>query len=79
MRSSYNGEQLAYIGALATGAPLVFGDRPKDITYRWVMAGMDGRGCRQCHVESGWITGGRRLLSAMWDSVSGTAIEVIGT
>ncbi|GIL90740.1 hypothetical protein Vretimale_19829 [Volvox reticuliferus] len=34
VRSSYNGEQLAYIGAFATGAPLVFGDRPKDITYR---------------------------------------------
>ncbi|KXZ52377.1 hypothetical protein GPECTOR_9g421 [Gonium pectorale] len=34
VRRSYNGEQLAYIGAFATGAPLVFGDRPKDITYR---------------------------------------------
>ncbi|GLC70389.1 hypothetical protein PLESTF_000967700 [Pleodorina starrii] len=34
VRSSYNGEQLAYIGAFTTGAPLVFGDRPKDITYR---------------------------------------------
>lgn len=34
VRSNYNGEQMAYIGALATGAPLVFGDRPKDITYR---------------------------------------------
>ncbi|GLI71608.1 hypothetical protein VaNZ11_016873 [Volvox africanus] len=34
VRSGYNGEQLAYIGAFTTGAPLVFGDRPKDITYR---------------------------------------------
>ncbi|MEW5300245.1 MAG: hypothetical protein WDW36_003187 [Sanguina aurantia] len=31
---NYNGEQLTYVGALTTGAHLVFGDRPKDITYR---------------------------------------------
>lgn len=31
---NFNGEQLAYIAALATGAHLVFGDRPKHITYR---------------------------------------------
>ena len=30
----FRGEQLAYVAALATGAQLVFGDRPKDITYR---------------------------------------------
>lgn len=30
----HNGEQLAYISALAAGTHLVFGDRPKDITYR---------------------------------------------
>ncbi|GFR46002.1 hypothetical protein Agub_g7480, partial [Astrephomene gubernaculifera] len=30
---AYNGEQLAYLGALATGAPLVFADRPKHLTY----------------------------------------------
>ncbi len=30
----YRGEQLAYITAFATGAKLVFGDRPKDITFR---------------------------------------------
>lgn len=34
VRSAYNGEQLAYIGAFAAGVPLVYGDRPKDITYR---------------------------------------------
>ncbi|EFJ39743.1 hypothetical protein VOLCADRAFT_121785, partial [Volvox carteri f. nagariensis] len=34
VRCSYNGEQLAYIAAFATGAPLVFGDRPKGVTYR---------------------------------------------
>jgi hypothetical protein len=28
-----NGEQLAYVAALATGAKLAFGDRPKEITY----------------------------------------------
>lgn len=31
---AYRGEQLVYIAALTAGAPLVFGDRPKDITYR---------------------------------------------
>jgi len=30
----YRGEQLVYIAALATRSLLVFGDRPKDITYR---------------------------------------------
>lgn len=34
----FRGEQLVYIAALATNALLVFGDRPKDITYRWVHA-----------------------------------------
>ena len=29
-----NGEQLAYVAALAVGAKLAFGDRPKEITYR---------------------------------------------
>lgn len=32
--SNFNGEQLAYIAAFATGAQLLFGDRPKHITYR---------------------------------------------
>jgi hypothetical protein len=32
---NFNGEQLAYVAALATGAKLAFGDRPKEITYRW--------------------------------------------
>lgn len=32
--ANLNGEQLAYIAAFATGAQLLFGDRPKDITYR---------------------------------------------
>lgn len=27
------GEQLAYVAALAVGAPLLFGDRPKQETY----------------------------------------------
>ena len=27
------GEQLAYVAALAVGAPLLFGDRPKQHTY----------------------------------------------
>ena len=27
------GEQLAYVAALAVGAPLLFGDRPKRETY----------------------------------------------
>ncbi len=31
---AFRGEQLVYVAALACGAPLVFGDRPKDITYR---------------------------------------------
>ena len=30
----FKGEQLAYIAAFTTTAKLVFGDRPKDITYR---------------------------------------------
>lgn len=34
--SQFNGEQLAYIAALATGAQLLCGDRPKEITYRCV-------------------------------------------
>ena len=34
MKSHYRGEQLAYVAAFATGAKLVFGDRPKEITYR---------------------------------------------
>jgi hypothetical protein len=33
--ASFNGEQLAYIAALACGSQLLFGDRPKHITYRW--------------------------------------------
>ena len=32
--ANFNGEQLAYVAALATGAQLAFGDRPKDVTYR---------------------------------------------
>jgi hypothetical protein len=31
---NFNGEQLAYVAALAVGAKLAFGDRPKQITYR---------------------------------------------
>eukprot|EP00798_Chlamydomonas_sp_ICE-L_P005965 gene5965-5248_t len=34
VRCNYRGEQLAYIAAFTTGAKLIFGDRPKDITYR---------------------------------------------
>lgn len=30
----FNGEQLAYVAAFASGAQLLFGDRPKDVTYR---------------------------------------------
>ncbi|KAF6258087.1 hypothetical protein COO60DRAFT_1460861 [Scenedesmus sp. NREL 46B-D3] len=30
----FNGEQLAYIAALASGSQLLFGDRPKAITYK---------------------------------------------
>ena len=33
-RANLNGEQLAYVAALASGARLAFGDRPKEITYR---------------------------------------------
>jgi hypothetical protein len=32
---AFRGEQLTYIAALAANVPLVFGDRPKDVTYRW--------------------------------------------
>ena len=38
VREYYRGEQLAYIAAFATGAKLIFGDRPKDITYRRLAA-----------------------------------------
>ena len=31
------GEQLAYIAGLAVGAPLIFGDRPKELTYERLM------------------------------------------
>ena len=31
------GEQLAYIAGLAVGAPLIFGDRPKEQTYERLM------------------------------------------
>jgi len=34
VRKNFRGEQLAYIAAFTTGAKLIFGDRPKDITYR---------------------------------------------
>ncbi|GAX79476.1 hypothetical protein CEUSTIGMA_g6917.t1 [Chlamydomonas eustigma] len=34
----HRGEQLAYITAFAVGAKLIFGDRPKDITYRRLAA-----------------------------------------
>jgi hypothetical protein len=34
VKSKMYGEQLAVIGALATGAALIYGDRPKDTTYR---------------------------------------------
>mgnify|MGYP001807792123 CR=1 FL=1 len=33
---NFNGEQLAYIAAMASGSQLLFGDRPKHITYRCV-------------------------------------------
>ena len=32
------GEQLAYIAALTVGAALVFGDRPKELTYQRLMS-----------------------------------------
>ncbi|GBF99338.1 hypothetical protein Rsub_11750 [Raphidocelis subcapitata] len=35
---NFNGEQLAYVAALATGAKLAFGDRPKEITYKRLLA-----------------------------------------
>ncbi len=34
----FGGEQLAYIAALAAGAALVFGDRPKEVTYQRLMS-----------------------------------------
>jgi hypothetical protein len=34
-----SGSQLAYIAAMASGSQLLFGDRPKHITYRWVFEG----------------------------------------
>lgn len=34
---NFNGEQLAYIAALASGSQLLFGDRPKQITYRYAV------------------------------------------
>ena len=32
------GEQLAYIAALTVGAALVYGDRPKELTYQRLMS-----------------------------------------
>lgn len=32
-KTNLNGEQLAYVAAFATDASLVFGDRPKNISY----------------------------------------------
>jgi len=34
LQGQFRGEQLAYIAALACDTRIVFGDRPKDITYR---------------------------------------------
>ncbi len=39
MQQQFVGEQLAYIAALAVGASLVFGDRPKEQTYQRLMTG----------------------------------------
>ncbi|KAG1657671.1 hypothetical protein FOA52_013765 [Chlamydomonas sp. UWO 241] len=38
IKGVYLGEQLAYITAFATGASLVYADRPKDISYRRLFA-----------------------------------------
>lgn len=58
MKKQFPGEQLAYIAALAVDAPLVFGDRPKAITYRRLLArspiALDeafGRICAQNYAE----------------------------
>lgn len=39
MQEQFVGEQLAYIAALAVGASLVFGDRPKEQTFQRLMTG----------------------------------------
>ena len=33
LQRNFSGEQLAYIATLAVGAQLIFGDRPKSVTY----------------------------------------------
>lgn len=38
MQEYYTGEQLAYIAALSHDIPIVYGDRPKDITYRRIFS-----------------------------------------
>ena len=51
------GEQLAYIAGLAVGAPLIFGDRPKEQTYERLMtlpslADLDQTfGCQVCRLS----------------------------
>lgn len=37
LQQQFCGEQLAYIAALAVNAALVFGDRPKELTYQRLM------------------------------------------
>jgi len=38
VKMQFNGEQLAYIAAFAVGATLVYGDRPKNITYQRLLS-----------------------------------------
>jgi hypothetical protein len=37
---NFNGEQLAYVAGLAVGAPVIFGDRPKETTYKRLWHGL---------------------------------------
>jgi hypothetical protein len=50
-QGQYRAEQLVYVAALACGIPLVFGDRPKDITYRQVTTRLQlvGPSNHTCH------------------------------
>ena len=50
-RSLYS-EQLVYVAAFAVGADLLFGDRPKQITYSRMLY-MPSLGAVQCSVQGG--------------------------
>ena len=66
-KQQYGGEQLAYIAAIAVNAELVFGDMPKEVTFRQLLGGPTLRDIDEAYARQSWLNYRELLTGAILD------------